>query len=719
MLRNIKLKLTMKNSFTIIQPTSITTIHPPGPPPLSSFFVLSLDLHLTSRDPRIQNLNFFSLMTAETSLFPFPLPFPSTSMPPPPLPPYSVALSVLILLTLYSAATAAHSCFPKPSSFSTFSCPPFTSPPPFPFSSSPGCGHPSFQIKCSAPHSTISINNLSFSLISYDPIASSILLSPHTTNSTVTNCSSSNYPSIPSRSINISATPFRISDASCSRLSVLKPCFSPNLPNCSHCPWDCKLIKHPLKLLNDCGSPHRPVTQQGCHDDVLSFLDDFLKIGIELEWDEAQDSYFSSCRACKSNNGFCGFNSSDPIKQFLCFYDETHLTPPWISKDNPNRITILSSVFTLACFLLVVSVVIAVFRSKRLSSAATEEDPTALFLHRHRSANLLPPVFTYEELESSTNQFDPKRKIGDGGFGSVYLGQLYDGRVVAVKHLHKPLRGAAASGKAFSNKCFCNEILILSSIDHPNLVKLHGYCSDPRGLLLVYDYVPNGTLADHLHGPKSLYRKGSMTWQVRVDIALQTAMVMEYLHFSVVPPVVHRDITSSNIFVEKDMGIKVGDFGLSRLLVFPERTSSSSGYVWTGPQGTPGYLDPDYHRSFRLTDKSDVYSFGVVLLELISGLKAVDQRRDKRELALADLVVQKIQTGLLHQVVDPVLVVDGDVSDGVYAAAELAFRCVAADKDDRPDAKEVVEELKRIRSRTRGVSRASSSNVMGEDVAKG
>ncbi|XP_050130033.1 LEAF RUST 10 DISEASE-RESISTANCE LOCUS RECEPTOR-LIKE PROTEIN KINASE-like 1.5 [Malus sylvestris] len=719
MLRNVKLKLTMKNSFTIIQPTSITTIHPPGPPPLSSFFVLSLDLHLTSRDPRIQNLNFFSLMTAETSLFPFPLPFPSTSMPPPPLPPYSVALSVLILLTLYSAATAAHSCFPKPSSFSKFSCPPFTSPPPFPFSSSPGCGHPSFQIKCSAPHSTISINNLSFSLISYDPIASSLLLSPHTTNSTVTNCSSSNYPSIPSRSINISATPFRISDASCSRLSVLKPCFSPNLPNCSHCPWDCKLIKHPLKLLNDCGSPHRPVTQQGCHDDVLSFLDDFLKIGIELEWDEAQDSYFSSCRACKSNNGFCGFNSSDPIKQFLCFYDETHLTPPWISKDNPNRITILSSVFTLACFLLVVSVVIAVFRSKRLSSAATEEDPTALFLHRHRSANLLPPVFTYEELESSTNQFDPKRKIGDGGFGSVYLGQLYDGRVVAVKHLHKPLRGAAASGKAFSNKCFCNEILILSSIDHPNLVKLHGYCSDPRGLLLVYDYVPNGTLADHLHGPKSLYRKGSMTWQVRVDIALQTAMVMEYLHFSVVPPVVHRDITSSNIFVEKDMRIKVGDFGLSRLLVFPERTSSSSGYVWTGPQGTPGYLDPDYHRSFRLTDKSDVYSFGVVLLELISGLKAVDQRRDKRELALADLVVQKIQTGLLHQVVDPVLVVDGDVSDGVYAAAELAFRCVAADKDDRPDAKEVVEELKRIRSRTRGVSRASSPNVMGEDVAKG
>lgn len=184
---------------------------------------------------------------------------------------------------------------------------------------------------------------------------------------------------------------------------------------------------------------------------------------------------------------------------------------------------------------------------------------------------------------------------------------------------------------------------------------------------------------------------------------------MEYLHFSVVPPIVHRDITSSNIFVEKDMRIKVGDFGLSRLLVFQE-TTSSNGYVCTGPQGTPGYLDPDYHRSFRLTEKSDVYSFGVVLLELISGLKAVDYCRDKREMALADMVVSRIHTGQLNQVLDPVLDLgnDGEALDAVAAVAELAFRCVAADKDDRPDSREVVGELKRVRLR---------SSVNG-DVAK-
>lgn len=348
----------------------------------------------------------------------------------------------------------------------------------------------------------------------------------------------------------------------------------------------------------------------------------------------------------------------------------------------------------IACFSLVSGVAVTIFGCRGWRSKAGEEDPTAVFLHRHRSSHLLPPVFTYEELDSATNRFDPKRKIGDGGFGSVYLAQLSDGQIVAVKRLHRRHAAAASS----SSQSFCNEILILSSISHPSLVRLHGYCSDPRGLILVYDYVPNGTLADHLHGSKSHSRRASLTWPVRVDVALQTAMAIEYLHFAVAPAVVHRDITSSNIFVERDMRVKLGDFGLSRLLVF---TEPSATYVCTGPQGTPGYLDPEYHRSFRLTEKSDVYSFGVVLFELISGMKAVDLRREKRDVALADLVVGKIQVGELRQVVDPVL--QGEEAMGtVDAVAELAFRCVAVDKDDRPDAREVVAELRRIRSRLRG-----------------
>ncbi|KAJ8569890.1 hypothetical protein K7X08_006467 [Anisodus acutangulus] len=492
----------------------------------------------------------------------------------------------LVFILVNNKVVAAHSCLTP-----SISCPPFTSLPPFPFSSSPGCGHPSFQIQCSPSNAIISINNTTFSLLHYEPSSSTLILSPQQ-HTDFKNCSFS-------RSISLSGSPFRVSDSSCSRLSALKPCPPPILPNCRHCPWDCKLIKNPLLVLHECGSRHHFDTDERCQSDILGFLDDFLKMGVEVEWDENnQDSYFTRCKSCRGSSGVCGYNSTNPKKPFLCY---------------PSS-------------------------QVRGRGAGLEEDPTIIYLRRHRSASLLPPVFPYEELESSTNHFDNKRKLGDGGFGSVYLGNLDDGRLVAVKHLHKH---SPSGAKAFSTKSFCNEILILSSINHPNLVKLHGYCSDPRGLLLVYDYVPN------------------------------------------------------------DTSVATGD---------------STGEVWTGPQGTPGYLDPDYHKSFRLNEKSDIYSFGVVLLELITGMKAVDQKREKREMALADMVVSRIQMGLLQQVVDPVLVVDGEAMEGVGAVAELAFRCVAADKDDRPDSRDVVVELRRIRGKARGagsgILRTSNSSNM-------
>lgn len=433
---------------------------------------------------------------------------------------------------------------------------------------------------------------------------------------------------------------------------------------------------------------------------MLEYLDGlFKRFGIEIEWDESRDTYFSSCVDCKANNGVCGFDSSDPGKKFVCFRRESTITPPWIRQHRIRLVTVLFSVFIIVSLLVLIIVASLKFRSLGIKSVIDlSEDPTTLFLRRQRSASLLPPVFTYDELETATDRFNPSRKIGDGGFGSVYLAHLNENRVVAVKHLHR-CNSTAADGSTYFPKSFCNEILILSSLDHPNLVKLHGYCSDPRGLLLVYDFFPNGTLADHLHKQRSSKYYGKMTWQVRLEIATQVAAAIKYLHFSVKPPVVHRDITSSNIFMERDMRVKVGDFGLSRLMVGPEAASSGgsgTGCVTTGPQGTPGYLDPDYHRCFRLTEKSDVYSFGVVLMELITGMRAVDGRRERREMALADLFVVRIQTGRFREVVDDGLVLGEELVDGVAAAAELAFRCVAADKDDRPDMAEVVTELQRI-----------------------
>uniref|UniRef100_A0A1D1Z8Y3 Putative serine/threonine-protein kinase At1g18390 n=1 Tax=Anthurium amnicola TaxID=1678845 RepID=A0A1D1Z8Y3_9ARAE len=649
-------------------------------------------------------------------------------------PPLSAALLLLLLLpclaTLLSPAQAAadgpahHRCYPSPKApDEPQPCPH----PSFPFSVYPGCGHPAFQIRCSARRSLMSINRFEFLLL--DRRRDSLLVSPYTDQPAAPSpspdgaCGASR---LPARQIDLSGSPFRVSEDSCADLAAIRPCRPEHVdapPNCSGgggpSDWQRRILSRPLLLLKGCNaSYYRHPDPSGvggadCKPDVAAAVASFLRSGIRIEWYAAEDGYFSHCASCQRKfrgDAACGFNDSDPALPFLCLASDPgppHL-PGSDGHRNPNRVVLLTTaLFAFTCLFVLALSAAAIFRrgwgsgDRHLES---REDPMTSFLRRYH-LQLHPPVFTYDQLWTSTGGFDPKQKIGDGGFGSVYLAQLEDGRAAAVKRLHR-------HHPAATTKSFFNEILILSSIHHSNLVRLHGYCCDPRGLLLVYDYVPNGTLADHLHGPRSLYKKVALTWALRVDVALQTALALEYLHFSVNPPVVHRDITSSNIFVDKDMGIKVGDFGLSRLLCLPDpgscpSGSSSSDYVCTGPQGTPGYLDPEYHRSFRLTEKSDVYSFGVVLLELVTGMKAVDLGRDKQEVSLANLVVSRIQIGALHQVVDPALPREGPVMRTVEAMAELAFRCVAGDKDDRPDARELVSELRRIQSRMQDDSKGS------------
>ncbi|KAJ0982809.1 hypothetical protein J5N97_011064 [Dioscorea zingiberensis] len=592
-------------------------------------------------------------------------------MPPP--------LLLLLLPVLFSSAFS-HFCSPPPPS----PCPPFSSSPSFPFSSIPGCGHPSFQINCSSsPLPSISINSSPFLLHSLHPSSHSLLLSP------LLPPPPSHCPSLPLHPINLSSSPFHLLHNPCSFLSSLRPCplnSSSFSSSCSLSPFQKLLLSQPTLLFASCHSHHTKLSTTPLHcasePHFIERLTSFLNSGFHVAWDPTHDSYFSNCSTC---NGSCAFNDSLPSKPFLCVPNET-------SRSRSHRSLVLA-VFFVGFFLLFSSLVVALLRRCRPERGGRESATAAAFIQCHYPR---PPSFSYELLRAATNGFDHRCKIGDGGFGSVFLAQLPDGRAAAVKRLHarpnEPVSSATSSA-------FCNEIFILSSVKHPNLVRLHGYCCDPRGLLLVYDYVPNGTLADHLHGSKCLYRKHSLSWPVRVEIAVQIASALEYLHFELKPPVVHRDLTSSNIFVERDMRIKVGDFGLSRLLALPQ--DSSDEYVRrTGPQGTPGYLDPEYHRSFRLTEKSDVYSFGVVMLELVTGMKAVDTGRDEREVSLAEMVVGRIQVGRLHQVVDPVLVKQGEALSmvSIEAMAELAFRCIAGDQDDRPDAREVLEELKRIRN---------------------
>ena len=233
-----------------------------------------------------------------------------------------------------------------------------------------------------------------------------------------------------------------------------------------------------------------------------------------------------------------------------------------------------------------------------------------------------------------------------------------------------------------------NEITILTGLRHPNLVVLYGSTShECKVLLLVYEYIPNGTIADHLNRDSA--QPGNLTWNTRMSIAIETASALLYLHVS---DVIHRDVKTTNILLDNSFRVKVADFGLSRL--FPTNVT----HVSTVPQGTPGYVDPEYYQCYQLTDKSDVYSFGVVLIELISSMPAVDISRHRHEINLANLAIKKIQGDALHELVDPTLGFESDeeVRKMIMDVAELALRCLQNERELRPSMEEVHRSLKEI-----------------------
>ncbi|KAL8121416.1 serine/threonine-protein kinase PBS1-like [Apium graveolens] len=225
-------------------------------------------------------------------------------------------------------------------------------------------------------------------------------------------------------------------------------------------------------------------------------------------------------------------------------------------------------------------------------------------------AQIAAQTFTFRELAAATNNFRPESFIGEGGFGRVYKGRLQStGQVVAVKQLDRNgLQG---------NREFLVEVLMLSLLHHPNLVNLIGYCADGDQRLLVYEFMPLGSLEDHLHDlPPD---KESLDWNTRMKIAAGAARGLEFLHDKASPPVIYRDFKSSNILLEEEFHPKLSDFGLAKL-----GPTGDKSHVSTRVMGTYGYCAPEYAMTGQLTVKSDVYSFGVVFLELITGRKAID-----------------------------------------------------------------------------------------------
>ncbi|XP_038691244.1 wall-associated receptor kinase-like 20 [Tripterygium wilfordii] len=334
------------------------------------------------------------------------------------------------------------------------------------------------------------------------------------------------------------------------------------------------------------------------------------------------------------------------------------------------------SFFSVAIVLGAITVRRAYKRSNQAKLAKARED-----LLKSNNGGKTARMFHLKEVKKATNNFSEDRVLGSGGFGEVYKGVLQDGTLVAVK--------SARVGNIKSTQQVLNEVGILSQVNHKNLVRLLGCCVEAEQPLMIYEYISNGTLHDHLHGKYSTF----LDWKKRLRIALQTAEALTYLHSAAYTPIYHRDVKSSNILLDDDFNAKVADFGLSRL------ACPGLSHVSTCAQGTLGYLDPEYYRNYQLTDKSDVYSYGVVLLELLTSQKAIDFSRNENDVNLVIFVSERATGGALMDVVDDRLLgkePSGNLEISVRLFSELALACLQERKTDRPCMKDVVQELQHI-----------------------
>ncbi|WVZ06817.1 hypothetical protein V8G54_020163, partial [Vigna mungo] len=334
---------------------------------------------------------------------------------------------------------------------------------------------------------------------------------------------------------------------------------------------------------------------------------------------------------------------------------------------------------------LLLSFIVAFFLIKRQKNVVDNKGPNKKEGTSRSSGLLLIPTalcrqFSMAEMKVATNNFDKVFEVGVGGFGNVYKGHIDKGSTtVAVKRL-KP-------GSRQGIREFKNEIQMLSQLCHPNIVSLIGYCYENNEMILVYDFMNNGNLCDHLYDTDN----PSLSWKRRLQICIGVARGLHYLHTGVEQVIIHRDVKSSNILLDEKWVAKVSDFGLSRIGE-PSGSSMSIVSVNTEVKGSIGYLDPEYYKRYLLTEKSDVYSLGVMLLEVLSGRQPLLPGEEKQRISLVNWAKHCYEKGTPNEIVD--IQLKGQVApQSLRKFVEVAFTCLLEDGTQRPSMNDVVELL--------------------------
>ncbi|MBA0830346.1 hypothetical protein Goarm_014885 [Gossypium armourianum] len=627
---------------------------------------------------------------------------------------FSMLIFMVVLLSVAGCATALVRCG---------NC--GRIPVPYPLSTGPNCGDQAYKIRCTAGALWFDALKGSYTIISINPMTQRMVLQPPSLlgNSCISsdistqgiqlddnlpfNITSSNTILL----LNCTDAMFHLqAPINCTSTSICHYYIKDNAAACMRSPICC--------VFKTGGSQTAYVVRihdRGClayqsfvNFDTVNPPKKWPQPGLEIEWAlplepackapmDCKNLFHSKCLAdpanvgttrCLCNKGF----TWDPVNG-LC--RSTKCRPGKRCKKQKKQIVLIGGITAvLGGLSLAIMIGIIVYKQHRRIKKETQKN---LIKEREEMLNARnngksARVFTGKEIKKATNNFSVSNLVGSGGFGEVFRGILDDGTVTAIKR--------AKVGNTKGTDQVLNEVRILCQVNHRCLVRLLGCCVELELPLMVYEFIPNGTLFDHLHCHIS-GKYAPLTWRHRLRIAHQTAEGLAYLHSAAVPPIYHRDVKSSNILLDEKLDAKISDFGLSRLV---ERTEGGDSHIYTSAQGTVGYLDPEYYRSFQLTDKSDVYSFGVVLLELLTSKKAIDFNREDENVSLVVYMKNIMNEEKLMDVVDPVIKEGAKKLEleTIKALGLLAASCLDDKRQHRPSMKEVADEIEYIISLVAG-----------------